>query len=154
MWAPPKCKFFLWLAAINRCWMADRLARRSLDHPDKCPLCDQEDETVQHILVSCVFARQVWVQILSLVGLQHLSPILGEGIFQEWWRLAERRVSAVMKKGFNTLVVLVAWWIWKHRNSCVFDGASPSVARIVQDIRDEAGQWCLAGPSGLRAFWP
>jgi hypothetical protein len=118
-WAPSKCKFFLWLAAINRCWTADRLARRVLDHPDKCPLCDQEDETVQYILVSCVFARGVWVQILSLVGLQHLSPILGEGIFQEWWRLAERRVSAVMKKGFNTLVVLVAWWIWKHRNSCV-----------------------------------
>jgi hypothetical protein len=118
-WAPPKCKFFLWLAVINRCWTADRLARRGLDHPDKCPLCDQEDETVQHILVSCVFAREVWVQIVSLVGLQHLSPSLGEGIFQEWWRLAERRVSAVMKKSFNTLVVLVAWWIWKQRNSCV-----------------------------------
>jgi hypothetical protein len=153
-WALPKCKFFLWLAAINRCWTADRLARHCLDHPDKCPLCDQEDETVRHILVSCVFAREVWVQILSLVGLQHLSPSLGEGIFQEWWRLAERRVSAVMKKGFNTLVVLVAWWIWKHRNSCVFNGASPNVARIVQDIRDEAEQWCLAGASGLRAFWP
>jgi hypothetical protein len=54
-----------------------------------------------------------------------------------------------MKKGFNTLVILVAWWIWKHRNSCVFDGASPSVARIIQDIRDEAGQWCLAGGSRL-----
>jgi hypothetical protein len=25
-WAPPKCKFFLWLAALNRCWTADRLA--------------------------------------------------------------------------------------------------------------------------------
>jgi hypothetical protein len=58
-WAPPKCKFFLLLAVINRCRMADRLARRGLDHPDKCPLCDQEDETVQHILVSCVFARIV-----------------------------------------------------------------------------------------------
>jgi hypothetical protein len=80
-WAPPKCKSFLWLAVINRCWTADRLARRGLDHPDKCPLCDQEDETVQHILVSCVFAREVWVQILSLVGLQHLSPSLGEWIF-------------------------------------------------------------------------
>jgi hypothetical protein len=68
--------------------------------------------------------------------------------------LAKRRVSAVMKKGFNTLVVLVAWWIWKHRNSCVFDDASPSVARIMQGIRDEAGQWCLAGVSGFRAFWP
>jgi hypothetical protein len=36
----------------------------------------------------------------------------------------------------------------------VFDDASPSVARIMQGIRDEAGQWCLAGVSGFRAFWP
>jgi hypothetical protein len=27
-WAPSRCKFFHWLAALNRCWTADRLARR------------------------------------------------------------------------------------------------------------------------------
>jgi hypothetical protein len=40
MWAPPKCKFFLWLAALNHCWTADRLARWGLEHPERCPLCD------------------------------------------------------------------------------------------------------------------
>jgi hypothetical protein len=25
-WAPPKCRFFMWLVAHNRCWTADRLA--------------------------------------------------------------------------------------------------------------------------------
>jgi hypothetical protein len=34
-WAPPKCKFFLWLAALNQCWIADRLARRGLEHVGK-----------------------------------------------------------------------------------------------------------------------
>ena len=55
-WAPNKCKVFLWPAIRNRCWTADRLAKRGLPHPDKCPLCDQE-ETVQHLLASCVVAR-------------------------------------------------------------------------------------------------
>ncbi|GJN13632.1 hypothetical protein PR202_gb00357 [Eleusine coracana subsp. coracana] len=32
-WAPPKCKFFLWLAIRNRCWTADKLAKRRLNHP-------------------------------------------------------------------------------------------------------------------------
>lgn len=44
-WAPLRCNFFLWLAIRNRCWTSDRLARRGLSHPDRCPLCDQEDET-------------------------------------------------------------------------------------------------------------
>ena len=39
-WAPGKCKFLMWLAAHDRCWTADRLARKGLPHPAKCPLCD------------------------------------------------------------------------------------------------------------------
>jgi hypothetical protein len=58
-WAPQKCKFFIWLASLNKCWTADRLARRGLNHPDKCLLCDQQEETAQHILVACVFARHL-----------------------------------------------------------------------------------------------
>jgi hypothetical protein len=53
-WAPPRCRFFLWLAAHKKCWTADWLARHSMTHPDRCLLCDQE-ETIDHILVSCVF---------------------------------------------------------------------------------------------------
>ena len=119
-WAPPRCKFFIWLASLNRCWTADRLARRGLDHPDH-PLCDQEDETIQHILTSCVFAREIWFRVLSLVGLQQLTPSQDDLVFQEWWRLALTRVSEQQQKGFNSSVILVAWWLWKHHNACVFD---------------------------------
>ena len=44
-WAPSKCKTFVWLAIRNRCWTADRLQKRGLPHPVRCPLCDQEEET-------------------------------------------------------------------------------------------------------------
>ena len=55
-WAPPKCRFFVWLVAHNKCWTVDRLARHGLPHPEFCPLCDQEEETIDHLLVHCVFA--------------------------------------------------------------------------------------------------
>jgi hypothetical protein len=101
-----------------------------------------------------VFAREVWVQIQSKVGLQHLLLGRDERGFQDWWRLVERRVPGARRKGFNSMVALGAWWIWKHRKSCVFEGSSPSVVRVVQDIKDEAGLWCLVGASRLRAIWP
>lgn len=31
--APPRCRYFLWLVALNRCWTADRLRSRGLPHP-------------------------------------------------------------------------------------------------------------------------
>jgi hypothetical protein len=32
-------------------------------------MCDQQDETISHLLTSCVFARQVWSGLLQPVGL-------------------------------------------------------------------------------------
>jgi hypothetical protein len=36
-WALPKCHFFLWLTTQRKCWTANRLTRRGLNHPDQCP---------------------------------------------------------------------------------------------------------------------
>lgn len=153
-WAPSRCKLFIWLTPLNRCWTADRLARRGLNHPEKCLLCDQQEETAQHILISCVFSRSIWWQILNRVQLRHLSPGLNEVVFQEWWSMAERQVPAPHRKGFNSLVILVAWWIWKHRNTCVFDGASFSTTSILQHIQEDVRFWGMAGAKALPRLWP
>ena len=38
-------------------------------HPAACPLCDQEEESIQHLLLSSVFAQQVWFIIFQWLGL-------------------------------------------------------------------------------------
>jgi hypothetical protein len=144
--------FHMASASLNKCWTADRLARRGLDHPERCLLCDQQEE-MAHLLVGCVFAREVWFKILSKVGLQGCAPGPNDVVFQEWWKSAEC-VTSNCTKGFNSLVMLVVWWLWKHRNACVFDAASPNISRIIQHIQEDATIWCLVGAAGLRALWP
>ena len=84
-----------------------------------------------------------------------LSSRLGE-LQVYWWchALALQMVPNLPRKGFNSLVVLVAWWIWKHMNGCIFEGFSPNLAAILWDIRDEAMLWCMAGAKGLCSRWP
>jgi hypothetical protein len=65
-WAPRKCKFFMWLVAHDRCWTADRLAKRGLSHLERCPHCNQEEETIGHLLLSCIFAREFWFRLLHV----------------------------------------------------------------------------------------
>jgi hypothetical protein len=133
-----------------------------LDHPECCPLCAQEQETIEHLLVTCVFAREIWYKVLSFVGLQQLSPSLDEESFQDWWAKAEDRVASQRKKGFNSLVILVAWGLWKHRNACVFYEASRNVSKLFLDIKGDASLWCMAGASlwcmagdvKLSELWP
>ena len=63
--APATCKFFSWLATQRRYWTADRLQRRLLPHLAACPFCDQELETIDHLLLGCVLARQIWSVIMG-----------------------------------------------------------------------------------------
>jgi hypothetical protein len=49
------------------------LARRGLDHPEKCLLCDQDEETIDYLLISCVFARQFWFNLRQQVHIQQLA---------------------------------------------------------------------------------
>ncbi|KAL6626203.1 hypothetical protein ACP70R_029929 [Stipagrostis hirtigluma subsp. patula] len=151
-WAPAKCKMFLWLAIKNRCWTADRLAKRGLSHPDKCPLCDQEDETIQHLLTTCVVTRQVWFSLFSPLQLAGSVSRMNERSFAGWWRRTMKKVPKQQKKGVNSLIILGSWIIWKHRNACVFEGASPSVTTILSELKDEHSLWCMAGAKKLRGL--
>jgi hypothetical protein len=40
-----------------------------MDHPVQCLLCDQEDEDIDHLMLSCVFAREFWYKFLQKVQL-------------------------------------------------------------------------------------
>lgn len=83
------------------CWTADRLAKRGLPHPEKCAMCDQE-ETVQHILTDCAFARQLWYSILTPVGLDHTVPRRSDNCFADW-RKANVKVCKAQEKGSTVL---------------------------------------------------
>jgi hypothetical protein len=53
-------------------------------------------------------------------------------------------VIEAARKDFNSLVILGAWIIWKHRNRCVFDGCNPSLVVDLQAAREEALLWSLS----------
>jgi hypothetical protein len=81
---PPKVKFFFWLALHGRLWTAERRRRHGLQNESPYTLCDQEDETSDHLLAACVYSHDVWLHILSLAGLAHLAPP-DDAASVDWW---------------------------------------------------------------------
>jgi hypothetical protein len=104
---------------------------------------------IDHLLVQCVFAREFWLCFFSRMGLQAFSLQYKEISFHSWWERVSNAASDMARKGINSLVILGASTLWRHRNRCVFDGATPSVVGALAVAEDDRRSWSLAGARGL-----
>ncbi|PVH63837.1 hypothetical protein PAHAL_2G117900 [Panicum hallii] len=51
--------------------------------------------------------------------IQEVTTRLETAVFSSWWYRALKTVNKQHKKGLNSLIILVAWELWKHPNGCV-----------------------------------
>ena len=155
-WAPLKCKIFAWLALQHRLWTADRRTRHGLQtETSPCFLCLQEEDTAEHILIQCVYAREAWLGVLQRLGSAVRPPEAGDHL-GAWWLGVRRALGKHGKREFDTLVILLAWHLWKQRNARAFN--NPSRQREVQDmvrlVLEDWQLWSSArqGGSGSRTL--
>ena len=112
VWAPPKVKFFAWLALQDRIWTADRLAKRGWPNCDLCPLCKREQESGSHLFFKCRFSRRLWSLVIDKYHVPDFVistwPLFDS--VQSWWASTcddgypHRQAKA-------SLTMLVSWTI-------------------------------------------
>lgn len=149
--APPKIKLFFWLALHGRIWTSERRRRHGLQDHAECALCNQEDETVDHLLVACVFSRELWHCFLHPLGWGGIAPRHGAEV-ASWWMDSRGQVPPAFRKGFDSAVLLLSWLLWKERNSRTFDHENSTVTQVARRALEEADQWVAAGFSSLSVF--
>lgn len=142
--APPKRKFFVWLALHGRCWTAARRKRHNLQDDDACALCGQESETITHLLLGCSYSRQIWHSLLHQLNVGSLTPHTEELSLATWWTEARKQVHKSSRKTFDSMVVLVAWSLWLERNARTFGRRQRTEAELLAHIKEEANTWIAA----------
>lgn len=100
------------------------------------------DGTVDHLLLTCVFAHTVWFEALSAWGHADWAPCHDDRLLPWCSSLA---ASPTNRKDINTFATLVLWETWKHRNSVVFDGTTLSVQDVLRQVLQVASDWVQAG---------
>jgi hypothetical protein len=88
-----------------------------------------------------------WMHVCLMIGLQNLSPQLGDERFDDWWESVSAADSAQAWKALNSIFILGAWTLWNHRNRCVFYGMAPNIAHASEELY----LWRSAGAKGLAA---
>ena len=115
--APSKSAFYVWEAAWGKVLILDKLQKRGWQLPNRCYLCGQADETVNHLLLHCSVISSLWEIIFSLMGASLVFPkIVKEAIYS--WKGSF--VGKKRKKLWNSINLCSFWTVWKERNRIAF----------------------------------
>lgn len=142
--APPKVKFFFWLALHRLLWIAERRKRHGLQDDDACALCGQAPETGEHLFLGCVVARELWFSLLAPLGLSSLVPDEPDEITSRWLRQRDR-IDSSANSTFDSLLLLVCWSLWKERNNRTFQRTTRRMHELLGAVVAEADDWVAAG---------
>ncbi|KAF5772602.1 putative reverse transcriptase zinc-binding domain-containing protein [Helianthus annuus] len=67
-WVPKKVGIVAWRAILERLPTRCSLSHRNIDVPSTlCPLCGDDQETAEHLFVTCGFAQHVWAGFGTMV---------------------------------------------------------------------------------------
>jgi hypothetical protein len=87
VWHPdriPKINSFIWLVAHNKILTAENLRKRGMHGASRCVLCQQQEESLQHLFFHCIYSKEVWE--IALGDLSHFMnwPNKVMDFFNNW----------------------------------------------------------------------
>lgn len=149
-----KIKTFLWLLAEGRLLTNHERERRHLTMDNRCPVCEEDDESTRHLFWDCMFARDVWrgTYAPEKFGFPHHMQTA------DWLKKnCDKKHWMADNPPWKAKFAFTLWGIWKARNEKVFRGATCSHLRVVQKVLAQVHEMkCLMTHSNERlasALW-
>ena len=56
----PKINTFLWLLQNRKILTWENLPKKGFTGPSRCPLCEEQEETMNHLFNECVWTSNLW----------------------------------------------------------------------------------------------
>ena len=90
-------------------------------------MCKRCGESVDHLLLHCPVAWELWSMVFCLFGIQWVTPHNVLGLFEAWQgKFARHRHIDVWRLVPHYLM----WCIWRERNARSFEGYERSLLEI------------------------
>ncbi|GMJ01570.1 hypothetical protein HRI_003826200 [Hibiscus trionum] len=141
---PPRVDFFTWQVCNNRLPVKMELLKRGVSSisDSLCPLCMEENETVNHLLFVCRLSWKVWMRVASFWELKLVMP--SDGItFLKYWN--DLKPKFADEKFWFIIPRAVMWSIWLARNDFIFKKSVVDCSNIVLLVLYRMANWFRAG---------
>ena len=123
---PPRWGFFAWEASWGRVLTLDQLQRRGRALANRCFLCEEKEENINHLLLHCKKAKMLWDLVLSIVGTSWVFP---NSVIQMLLSWQGAPVGKKRKIIWMAAPVCLFWTVWHKRNLLVFKDKATSDQR-------------------------
>ena len=125
--APPWVAFFSWTAALGKILTAENLRHRGIILVNWCCMCKVAEESVEHLLLHCTYARELWDMIFVLFGVHWVMPRSVMALFDCWQGSLGHHQNSVI---WRAVLHCVLWCLWRERNARTFEGCKTSIVDL------------------------
>lgn len=107
----------------------------------KCPLCELDEESIDHLFVTCPVAWRLWCSLVDLFGVSWVYPGSWAGVVESWFHFGMR---SRRKCAWNTILAVVLWSIWKERKLRTFEGIATEFNDLFHNAKWRLCMWLCA----------
>ncbi|XP_022003386.1 uncharacterized protein LOC110900832 [Helianthus annuus] len=138
-WVPLKINLLSWRAGRYKLPTRVALIRRRVNIPDSlCPFCSLCDEDVNHLMVGCGLAYDVWSSICKWCKLDPFFAYDYDDVLKLYKNV---HAGKWRKKIVRGIVMTTAWAIWNARNEKIFRNKGIKVADVVAEVKSKTFLW-------------
>lgn len=133
---------FVWTLAHRSILIGENLQRRGWEGPSRCPLCTQEEETLDHLLLQCPYTKEVWQLALGLKPGTVALPQETNTLLWNWRSQCPFQVTkkAQLSTIWRTLPKFIIWKIWLERNNRLFREIKSNPTQVATKIKAFFGE--------------
>ena len=120
----PRVAFFSWSAFLGKILTTDNLHKRRVLVLDWCYMCKKCGESVDHLLLHCPIACEMWSLVFCLFGIHWVMPQKVFELFESWQGKFGRHRNIEL---WRIVPYCLLWCIWCKRNARRFEGCERSM---------------------------
>ncbi|XP_071687062.1 uncharacterized protein [Rutidosis leptorrhynchoides] len=148
---PQKVNIFIWRKKLKRLPFRDELDKRGVDLDTLlCPICSSAIECVEHALLTCPFAMDVWSRVRRWWGIHNHFYSGLDDMFVGNRSLASNNAPC---KIWQVIEWVCGYILWKNRNAKVFGKNSWTGPMALNKIQIKTFQWISSHPRSSPIEW-
>ena len=125
--APTKIGVFAWEATWGKVLTLDQLKRRGMILVNRCFMCGEDEENIDHLLIHCKRAKLLWNLFLSIFGTSWVFPQTVIHTLLAWQGAA---VGKKRKRIWLAAPLCIFWTLWRARNKLSFENEGTNDQKI------------------------